>query len=180
MNTEPMKTCPKCQAPVPAEAPQGLCPKCLLAAVSIATEAGQSAEPQGIPPLEKVASVFPQLEILEFIGRGGMGLVYKARQRQLDRLVALKLLPQKPEMDPTFGERFIREARVLARLSHPNIVAVYDFGQVEGFWYLVMEFVDGVNLRQAMRAGRFSPSQALALVPRICDALQYAHEEGVL
>jgi predicted Ser/Thr protein kinase len=175
-----MKTCPKCQAPVPSEAPQGLCPKCLLASVSSGTEHGQPAEPPNVLSLAELASVFPQLEILEFIGQGGMGLVYKARQRQLDRLVALKLLPQRPGSDPTFGERFTREARVLARLNHPNIVAVYDFGRAAGFYYLMMEFVDGVNLRQAMRAGRFTPPQALALVPKICDALQYAHEEGVL
>jgi predicted Ser/Thr protein kinase len=109
-----------------------------------------------------------------------MGLVFKARQRKLDRSVALKLLPQKPGADPAFCERFRREARVLARLSHPNIVAVHDFGEAGPFFYLLMEYVDGVNLRQAMQSGRFTPAQALALVPKICDALQYAHEEGVL
>jgi tRNA A-37 threonylcarbamoyl transferase component Bud32 len=180
MNTEVVNHCPKCQAPVPPEAPQGLCPKCLLASVSTATEAGQSAEGQAPPSLEAVAAVFPHLEILEFIGQGGMGFVYKARQPKLDRCVALKLLQQKPGSDPSFNERFHREARVLARLSHPNIVAVHDFGQAANFFYLLMEFVDGVNLRQAMRAGRFTSAQALALVPKICDALQYAHEEGVL
>jgi len=180
MHTEAMKTCPKCQAPVPAEAPEGLCPKCLLAEVSTGTEAGQSEAPASAPPLEQVAAAFPQLDILGLIGQGGMGLVYQARQRHLERLVALKLMPQKPGADPTFGERFHREARVLARLNHPHIVAVYDFGRVEGYFYLLMEYVDGVNLRQAMRAGRFSPEQALALVPRICDALQYAHDEGIL
>src|SRR6266850_4741683 len=180
MNTEPIKTCPKCQAPIPPEAPQGLCPKCLLAAASTPTEGAQSAEASPPPSLESIASAFPQLEILEFIGQGGMGMVFKARQPKLDRFVALKLLPQKPAADPAFHERFNREARVLARLSHPNIVAVHDFGQAGPFFYLLMEFVDGVNLRQAMRAGRFTPAQALALVPKICDALQYAHEEGVL
>src|SRR5260221_9689637 len=178
MNTEPIKTCPKCQAPIPPEAPQGLCPKCLLAAASVPTEGGQSPEASPPPSLESIASAFPQLEILEFIGQGGMGMVFKARQPKLDRFVALKLLPQKPAADPAFQERFNREARVLARLSHPNIVAVHDFGQAGPFF--LMEFVDGVNLRQAMRAGRFTPTQALSLVPRICDALQYAHEEGVL
>ena len=69
---------------------------------------------------------------------------------------------------------------MLARLNHPEIVAVHDFGQANGFFYLLMEFVDGVNLRQAMKAGRFEPAQALAIVPRICEALQYAHSEGVL
>ena len=84
------------------------------------------------PPVEAIARLFPQLEILELIGRGGMGAVYKARQPGLDRLVALKILPPRPGSDPGFAERFTREARALARLSHPNIVAVYDFGQVSG------------------------------------------------
>ena len=147
MNTEANIICPQCQAPIPPEAPQGLCPKCVLSAASIATEAGQSADAIALPSREAIAAAFPQLEILEFIGQGGMGVVFKARQPKLDRFVALKLLTLKPGADPSFGERFNREARVLARLSHPNIVAVHDFGQAGSFFYLLMEFVDGVNLR---------------------------------
>jgi serine/threonine protein kinase len=79
-----------------------------------------------------------------------------------------------------FAERFAREGQLLARLSHPNIVTVHDFGQAGGFYYLLMEYVDGVNLREAMRASRFTAAQALSIVPRICEALQFAHEEGVL
>ena len=179
MNTEAVKSCPKCHAPIPAEAPQGLCPQCLLASASMATEAGP-AERRAVPSREEVAGAFPHLEIIEFLGQGGMGVVFKARQPKLDRFVALKLLAQRPGADPAFEERFLREARVLARLSHPNIVAVHDFGQAGHFFYLLMEFVDGVSLRQVMRRERFTPAQALGLVPRICDALQYAHEEGVL
>jgi serine/threonine protein kinase len=181
MNTEPIANhCPKCQAPLPANAPQGLCAKCLLAAVSTPTEAGQPADRQPPPPIALVAAAFPQLEILELIGHGGMGVVYKARQPRLDRVVALKLLPQSLAADAAFAERFNREARVLARLNHPNIVTVHDFGQSGGFFYLLMEFVDGVNLRQAMQAGRFTPQQAMMLVPKICEALQFAHDEGIL
>jgi serine/threonine protein kinase len=181
MNTEPIvNRCPKCQALLPTNAPKGLCVKCLLVAVSTPTEAGQSADRQPPPPIESVAAAFPQLEILELIGHGGMGVVYKARQPRLDRLVALKLLPQSLAADAAFAERFNREARVLARLNHPNIVTVHDFGQSGGFFYLLMEFVDGVNLRQAMRAGRFTPQQAMMLVPKICEALQFAHDEGIL
>ena len=172
--------CPKCQAPLPDDAPHGLCPKCLLAAVATPTEAGQPARSIATPPLETVAASFPQLEILELIGSGGMGFVYKARQPRLDRCVALKLLPQSLAADPAFAERFNREARLLARLNHPGIVTVHDFGQSGGFFFLLMEYVAGVNLRQAMEAGRFTPHQALALVPKICEALQYAHDEGVL
>jgi serine/threonine protein kinase len=130
--------------------------------------------------LEELASAFPNLEILELIGHGGMGFVFKARQIKLDRLIALKILPQSLAADPAFAERFTREGRVLARLNHPNIVTIHDFGQANGFFYLLMEFVDGVSLRQAMRAGGFTPAQALAVVPKICEALQFAHNEGIL
>ena len=173
-------TCPKCNAAIPADAPQGLCPKCVLLGAA-ATEAGLSPTATGeIPALERVASAFPQLQILELLGRGGMGFVFKARQPHLDRFVALKLLPDKLARDPHFAERFGREGRVLAKLNHPGIVSIYDFGQTGGFYFLLMEYVDGVNLRQAMQAGKFSPAAALAVVPKICEALQYAHEQGVL
>jgi serine/threonine protein kinase len=132
------------------------------------------------PPVADIAKLFPQLEILEFIGKGGMGAVYKARQPNLDRLVALKILPPAAASDPGFAERFNREARALARLNHPNIVAVHDFGQAGTLHYLVMEFVDGGNLRQIERAGRLAPEQALAIVPQICEALQFAHNEGIV
>ncbi|MCX6899825.1 MAG: protein kinase [Verrucomicrobia bacterium] len=108
-----------------------------------------------------------------------MGVVYKARQKNLNRIVALKLLAPERVGDPQFAERFTREAQALATLSHTNIVTVHDFGQAGGFYYLLMEFVDGVNLRQAMKAARFTPEQALAIVPPVCEALQYAHEHGI-
>src|SRR6266851_5573287 len=105
MSTEAINRCPKCQAPVPPEAPQGLCPKCLLAGVSSGTEAGQSPQANLPPARELIAAAFPQLEIIAFIGQGGMGLVYKARQPKLDRFVALKLLPRTGGSDPAIGER---------------------------------------------------------------------------
>src|SRR5437879_4538674 len=175
------KFCPKCGGPIPVEAPQGLCPKCLLLQASIPTDAGKGASSQSAPPThEELVAAFPQLEILELIGQGGMGFVFKARQSRIQRLVALKILPQSLAADPAFAERFTREGRVLARLNHPNIVTIHDFGQANGFYYLLMEFVDGVNLRQAMKMGRFTPAQALAVVPHICEALQFAHNEGIL
>jgi serine/threonine protein kinase len=182
MSVEPsVSRCPRCGAPVPDSAAEGLCTRCLLEAATAPTEAGQaSGHRPTAPPLERIAAAFPQLEIVELIGTGGMGAVFKARQPKLDRYVALKVLPEALARDPAFAERFQREGRVLARLNHPNIVTVHDFGQAGGFFYLLMEYVDGVNLRQAMRAGRFTPAQALALVPRICEALQFAHDAGVL
>jgi tRNA A-37 threonylcarbamoyl transferase component Bud32 len=127
-----------------------------------------------------LAEHFPQLEVLELIGQGGMGAVYKARQTKLDRLVAVKVLPPEWGRDPAFAERFTREARALARLSHPHIVAIYEFGETAGLYYFVMEFVDGLNLRQLLQAGRLRPEEALTLIPQICEALQYAHEEGIV
>jgi serine/threonine protein kinase len=109
-----------------------------------------------------------------------LGVVYKTRQKSLNRLAALKLLAPERVVDERFAKRFAKEAQALAALNHPNIVTIYDFGQAGGFFYLLMEFVDGVNLRQAMRAAKFTPEQALAIVPPICDALQYAHEHGVV
>src|ERR1700677_3390234 len=147
------KICPGCGNPLAPNGPQGLCPACLMKAgfpTGAATEAASatSARTNRFTPPSPVAlaQFFPQLEILEFIGQGGMGAVYKARQPALDRLVALKILPTQTADDPGFAERFVREARALARLNHPNIVAVYDFGQAGGFHYFVMELVDGANL----------------------------------
>ena len=177
----PTGRCPKCGTVIPQDAPQGLCPRCVLAGTAHGTEAGPSPGHRIEPPaLAQVAAAFPDLEILECIGAGGMGVVYKARQTKLDRFVALKLLPLSLSADPTFAERFHRETRFLAHLNHPHIVSVYDFGQAGGFCFLLMEYVDGVNLRQAMQAGRFTPSEAMALVPSLCSALQYAHDQGVL
>ncbi len=172
--------CPKCGATIPTDAPQGLCPKCVLLGAATTDDGISPTGTAELPSLERVAAAFPQLEIIELLGRGGMGFVYKARQPHLDRFVALKLLPDKLARDAHFAERFSREARMLARLNHPGIVSIYDFGQTGGFYFLLMEYVDGVNLRQAMQAGKFSPSAALGIVPKICEALQFAHEQGVL
>ncbi|MCW1921987.1 protein kinase [Luteolibacter arcticus] len=166
------KTCPTCHRPLPPDAP--LCPVCVLMG------AREEGAPAGVPPLEEIQAAFPELEVLECIGRGGMGIVYKARQPHLDRLIALKILAPELSADPGFAERFSREALTLAKLSHPHIVGIHDYGQRGDFCYLLMEYVDGVNLRQAMRAARFTPEQALALVPDLCAALQFAHDHGVL
>ena len=109
-----------------------------------------------------------------------MGVVYKARQKSLNRLVALKLLAPERAGDAEFAERFAHEAQALAALNHPNIVTVHDFGQAGGFYFLLMEFVDGVNLRQLLRTKRLTPEEALSIVPPVCEALQCAHEHGIV
>src|SRR5512141_1319935 len=150
METE--RICPSCHKPLAPDVPLGLCPECLMkAGLNTGTEPGVSGSTgSGFvpPPVSEIAKLFPQLEVLEFIGKGGMGAVYKARQPALDRLVALKILPPAAASDPGFAERFNREARALARLNHPNIVAVHDFGQVNGMPYFLMEYVEGSTLRQ--------------------------------
>jgi len=241
-------TCPQCGTPLPSGALAGLCPACLLKMGAQADTVLDARHLTFVPPtVAELAPLFPQLEILELIGKGGMGAVYKARQKQLDRLVALKILPPGIGNDPAFAERFTREARALAKLNHPGIVTLYEFGVAAGIlpavepgfqpgeqnvagseaaassgvaasssaslgdrmppsttgkmpdatatppgsrpstfdsrqplYYFLMEFVDGVNLRQLLHASRVSAREALAIVPQICDALQFAHDQGIV
>lgn len=132
------------------------------------------------PTIGHLSEVFPSLEVIELLGAGGMGAVYKARQKGLDRLVALKILPDEFAHDVKFALRFTREARTLAKLNHPNIVSVFEFGNVQETYYFLMEFVDGPTLRDVISAGQLSPEEALAIVPHLCSALQFAHDNGVI
>jgi WD40 repeat protein len=136
--------------------------------------------PFSAPQAADLAEYFPQFEILDLLGQGGMGAVYKARQIKLDRFVALKVLPPAAGTAPAFAERFAREARALAQLNHPNIVTVHDFGQAGKLWYFVMEYVDGPNLRRVLQGGRVQPQEAFRIVLQICDGLQFAHGEGIV
>lgn len=132
-----------------------------------------------VPPRpEELAVHFSDFEILELVGRGGMGVVYKARHLRLDRIVALKILPAEFCTDAVLSERFLREARTMAKLFHPNIVLLFDFGEANGVPYLCLEFVDGVNLRTAILEKSIEPGQAIEIITQICDALQYAHGSG--
>jgi serine/threonine protein kinase len=211
--------CPQCGTPLPTGSLAGLCPACLLKMGAAEDTVTDAKQPPSTPPsIAELAPLFPQLEILELIGKGGMGAVYKARQKQLDRIVALKILPPSIGDDPAFAERFAREAKALAKLNHPGIVTLYEFGQTgrtgsplpvgaglptdagahgvtrptdnasashpstlhSQLFYFLMEYVDGVNLRQLLLNGRVSPREALAIVPQICDALQFAHDQGIV
>jgi len=183
------RICPRCGGGLPADLTEAECPKCLLnlgfesqtGPAEPAPTDGSPYQPTFVPPTpEELAGRFPQLEIVGQIGFGGMGVVYQARQKELDREVALKILRPEIGSDPEFAERFVREARALAKLNHPTIVTVHDFGREDGLFYFIMEFVDGANLRQLTRSGELKPQAALAIVPRICEALQYAHDQGVV
>lgn len=175
--------CPRCGAPLAGGIVEGLCARCLGALnFDTLTRIGGAADEElhAVPTVEELAEFFPQLEMLSLIGRGGMGVVYKARQKSLHRHVALKLLAPERAGDPMFARRFASEARSLAALNHPHIVGVHDFGEAGGYFYLLMEFVDGVNLRQLMASRRLSPDEAMRIITPVCDALQAAHERGIV
>jgi serine/threonine protein kinase len=187
VDSSPSGRCPACSAPLPPGASAaGGCPACLLAAAAAPAVSGVSlqglstdAPARGATP--PPASVrIPGVELLEEIGRGGMGVVYRARQTKLDRIVAVKVLSAELTRDRRFVERFAREAAAMARLSHPHLLAVHDFGEADGAYYIVMEYVEGTDLRAVLRAGRLAPAEALAVVRQICDAVQYAHAAGVV
>ncbi|MFN3193245.1 MAG: serine/threonine-protein kinase [Aureliella sp.] len=176
----PSQNCESCGAELETS---GECQPCLLQ-LGMSGAASKSPGQEllaELPTLEELNNDFPGLELVRLIGRGGMGAIYQARQTNLDRDVALKIIASEVSGDPAFIERFEREAKTLARLSHPHIVTVYDFGRTSsGMAYLIMEYVDGINLREAMNAGTVEPRESLGMVSRICDALQYAHDKGVV
>src|SRR5215831_9344661 len=183
--------CPRCgdQFPDGLEARdfEGICPNCLaFLAVDPSSDVAPSAPGDPLqlaskdPPPLKRGATFHGMELLELIGQGGMGVVYKARQIELDRIVALKILSPRLAADPEFPRRFNREAQALATLDHSNIVRIHDVGREGELYFIVMEYVDGMNLRDLLVQNKLSPEQALRVVPQLCDALEYAHSRGVI
>ncbi|MFO1486501.1 MAG: protein kinase [Verrucomicrobiaceae bacterium] len=148
---------------------------------------GSAAKSKGWQPPapEQLQRLLPQYAITALLGRGGMGAVYKGTQINLDRAVAIKILPpglDDRDEDANYAERFKNEARAMAKLSHPGIVAVYDFGETaDGLLYIVMEFIEGTDVsRMVARQGRLHSDHALSITAHVCDALQYAHERGII
>jgi tRNA A-37 threonylcarbamoyl transferase component Bud32 len=175
--------CPSCGSAIPPDAPEGVCPACSLGrGLGIISPSNIAAEEAAFrkAEMETLAAAFPQFELIELLGRGGMGEVYKARQKKLGRLVAIKILPEPFGKSDEYTERFLREARSLALLNHPSIVTIYDYGEVSELCYFVMEYIDGADLRQLIEARALTPAEALRIVPQICDALQFAHDAGVV
>ena len=162
-------------APLPAASPRGT-PAQLLA---LGLGSGDGARLEEELDLGAFLCACPELELQGCLGRGGMGLVYRARQVRLDRDVAVKLMSPELASDPEFAERFEREAKALARLHHPGIVGVHDFGEAAGVYYIVMELVDGPSLRDLMTQ-EVGHAQASEIVGQMCVALSYAHEQGVV
>jgi serine/threonine protein kinase len=178
--------CSECGSGVPTDARLlGLCPRCLMRSALVGGGIGDGALRGGLrdfdpPDAGDLGGLLVGLDIIELIGRGGMGFVYKARQRSLDRLVAVKLFPREAYADPSFAERFANEARILANLSHPNIVAAYEFGESSRYCHLVMELISGQSLRERIERGPMPQGEAVDIARQVCDALEYAHGRGVI
>ena len=120
-------------------------------------------------------------DILEELGRGGFGAVYRVRNRDLGREEALKVLGQHRAWDPTLVPRFLREARAAARLRHPHIVTIYEVGEAEGMHFIAMEYLPGPTLAKLIAdEGALPPGRVVSIVSQMADALDYAHGQGLV
>ncbi|MES2657243.1 MAG: protein kinase [Verrucomicrobiota bacterium] len=132
------------------------------------------------PDPADLAPLFPGYEIQGLIATGGMGAVYCAVQKSLDRTVALKILPQELSKDAAFCAGFEAEAKAMARLNHPNLIGVYDFGEVNGMLYIIMEYVPGKSIYHSAYGKSIDPKEVIRLVTGVCNGLAHAHENGIL
>lgn len=172
------RQCPVCQAELDARVLGGLCPRCVsgwMLADSPPAPLRDGPSALGLP-----ASRLGDYELLAEVGRGGMGVVYRARQATLDRVVALKLMHQTLSADPEYAARFLREARLAASLRHPGIVAIYDLGRLEGVPFFTMELVEGSSLDALLEDGPVAPARAAELVMIVAQSVAHAHERGVV
>lgn len=152
------------------------CARCLMSLGLTEPITAEALEPEATPGPKR----FGDYELLEEIGRGGMGMVYRARQLSLNRIVAIKMLPARPFAAPAEEERLHLEAEVAGGLNHPNIVTIHEFGEHEGHFYFAMELVEGQNLAQLTRHHSLPPKQAARYLKTIAEAVHYAHEHGIL
>ena len=190
-----IRPCPKCGWEIPADAPEGGCPGCLLesglrllAEKAVAPQArdepGRPSEParKGTRS-ERLAEIVGELgdyKLLEEIGRGGQGVVYRAQQKSLNRTVALKVIGLGPWTTQAHLKRFRREAEAAASLDHPGIVPIYDVGERDGSCYFSMRFVEGGQLDDVVRRTPISIRQAAELVAKVARTVHYAHDHGIL
>jgi len=156
------QACKKCGAQLPTGVLNGLCPACL-----IDLSAGQTR-------------TFGDYDLLDEIARGGMGIVYQARQKSLNRVVALKLILSGQFASEQSKERFRTEARAAANLQHPNIVPVHEVGEQDGFQFYTMDYIPGQSLAAAARDTPMPPEKAAECVKQVAEAIEYAHQHGVL
>jgi hypothetical protein len=183
----PSASCPRCGAATahPFAGAGGVCLRCAgerAFALGGNLPLEPSAEPAAsaaLPDADSPARIGPY-EIIEELGRGGMGRVYAARQSGLGRIVALKVLSLGPGAPPELEMRFLREAQTVARLRHPHIVSIYDSGRAAGHVYFSMDYLEDGDLARRLRERPPAPREAAALVAKVADALAHAHAEGIL
>ncbi|HTH46625.1 MAG TPA: serine/threonine-protein kinase, partial [Candidatus Limnocylindria bacterium] len=161
----------------------GLCPRCLFADGLVDDEPG--ADGPATSDSTHFSNPFFQrsfgdYDLLAEVARGGMGVIYRARQRSLNRIVALKVLSSGEFASPEFVQRFRAEATAAARLQHPNIVAIHEVGEHDGVRYFTMDFVEGPNLGQYMAGRTLPPERAAGYLKTIAEAIQHAHQQGIL
>jgi WD40 repeat protein/predicted Ser/Thr protein kinase len=183
MHTE--RLCEKCGAALTNVGSEALCPACLLEGGLVTQVTANAPNPSEIPSAKLETEVpftrnFGDYELLEEVARGGMGIVYKARQLSLDRIVAVKMLLFGRFTSPEFVQRFRAEAAAAASLQHPNIVAIHEVGFREGQHFFAMEYIEGRSLAELVRDGPLPPRRAAGYVKTIAEAIYYAHERGIL
>lgn len=175
-------TCTECKTEIAVDAVRGLCTRCLFTLALFPGQAATVAEPAGLtgPLLGSRLRYVGDYELLEEVARGGMGVVFKARQASLNRVVALKAILSGALASPQERERFRKEAEGAARLQHPNIVAIHEIGTFEEHCYFSMDFVEGETLAHAIAKGTLTPFAAAECARKIAEAVQYAHNRGIL
>src|SRR5216110_1615763 len=208
--TSALRFCPKCGAQIPPDAPEGGCPGCLLetglgllpdppvpggdpSAIASAkgddggcaenVEANAVAAARRSKKTERLAEMLGELgdyELVEEIGRGGQGVVFRARQKSLNRTVALKVISLGQWASEAHVKRFRREAEAAARLEHPCIVPIYEVGERDGSCYFSMKFVEGGQLDEVVRREPMPPRRAAELIAKVARTVHYAHEHGIL
>jgi len=184
------RVCGKCGVALSAYAPPGLCANCMLQQGFDPLSGAAALSEEGVPRIPSTAvgtasspttvRYFGDYELLEEIARGGMGIVYRARQVSLDRIVALKMLLSGPLSSPELVKRFRAEASAAASLQHPNIVAIHEVGVHEGHQYFAMDFVEGQSLAKFLADGPLPAKRAAGYLKTIAEAIHYAHERGLL
>src|SRR4029077_17488334 len=195
-----IRICRKCCAKIFSDAPEALCPRCVLksalgnfpdAAVAGGVDPGRSDPPSGAdgngaPNNKKSASAAELLgelgdyELLEEVGRGGQGVVFRARQKSLNRTVALKVISLGQWASKAHLKRFRLEAEAAARLEHPGIVPIHEVGERDGSCYFSMKFVEGGQLDEVARREQMPIRRAVELIAKVARTVHYAHEHGIL
>jgi tetratricopeptide (TPR) repeat protein len=181
-NPDAASQCGKCHTPLPIASSQETLNE---GGAAEAWSVGATPQPAGMATagddLQKGKVLAGRYEILQLLGRGGMGAVYKARDMELDRLVALKLIRSELARNPEILRRFKQELILARQVTHKNVIRIFDLGQSEGIRFITMDFVEGQDLcALLLERGKFPPEQAARLMLQICHALEAAHTEGVI